>query len=234
MIAPREDLHVHSTFSDGAGTIADNVAAATAAGLVRLGCVDHVRTDSDWLPTFVAAVHAAQRDTAIELRIGVEAKLLDQTGTLDVPAVRAGVDRIYAADHQLPLGARCLGPREVRGLLAAGEVTAAAVVTALVDALVGAAARYPRLVIAHLWSALPKVGITEDDVPEPELARLAEALYRHQVEIEIDEQWACPGIATARYLRRGGITILASSDAHRPAAIGRYQHVDAVFAALDA
>lgn len=227
---PREDLHVHSTWSDGAAPIAANLAAAERRGLIRLGCVDHVRRDTAWVPDFVAEVTALRRHARLELVIGVEAKLLDQSGTLDAPAELPGVERIYAADHQLPLGDTCLGPRAVRGLLADGAISRAQVIDALVDALVGAAARYPRMVVAHLFSALPKVGISEDEVDDRQLARLAEALVRRRVAIEIDEQWSCPGPRIARALASAGVPIWASSDSHRPDGIGVYDHVHAVFA----
>ncbi|MEZ4400512.1 MAG: PHP domain-containing protein [Kofleriaceae bacterium] len=233
MIDLAEDMHVHSTFSDGRGSLADNVAAATAAGLARLGCVDHVRRDSAWLPAFVAAVREAQATTAIELRLGVEAKFLDGHGRLDVPADLAGVARVYAADHQVPFGDGCHSPRQVRTWLTTGEVTAAAIVTTLVDATLAAAASYP-LVVAHLWSVLPKIGLSEDDVAEVELRRLADGLARAGAEVEIDEQWSSPGIRTARVMRDAGVQLRASSDAHLPERIGVYAHVRDVERALGA
>jgi hypothetical protein len=49
-------MHVHSTFSDGRNTLEENVAQAERVGLRALRCVDHVRTDTKWVPTFTAAV----------------------------------------------------------------------------------------------------------------------------------------------------------------------------------
>ena len=43
------DMHVHSTFSDGRDRIEDNIAECESLGLVALGCVDHVRADTDWV-----------------------------------------------------------------------------------------------------------------------------------------------------------------------------------------
>jgi putative hydrolase len=51
-----EDYHVHSTFSDGVSTVAENVQAARQRGLRTLCLVDHVRRDSAWVPDFVTAV----------------------------------------------------------------------------------------------------------------------------------------------------------------------------------
>jgi putative hydrolase len=56
MIAFDEDFHVHSTFSDGASTLAENVRVARERRLRTLCLVDHVRADTAWLPDFVRAV----------------------------------------------------------------------------------------------------------------------------------------------------------------------------------
>ena len=56
-----EDMHVHSTFSDGEGTIEENIAAAEERSLTALTCVDHVRRDTDWHPGFVEEVRRARR-----------------------------------------------------------------------------------------------------------------------------------------------------------------------------
>jgi PHP domain len=55
-VALDQDFHVHSTFSDGASTLAENVAAARDRELRTLCLVDHVRRDTAWVPEFVAAV----------------------------------------------------------------------------------------------------------------------------------------------------------------------------------
>ncbi len=116
MPEPRQDMHVHSTFSDGANTLAENVAEAESLGLVELGCVDHVRVDTDWVPAYAAAVAAMREQTAVRLQCGIEAKLLDTAGALDLPEPCPGVDAIYAADHQVPLARRPAPPaRDSRG-----------------------------------------------------------------------------------------------------------------------
>ena len=54
----------------------------------------------------------------MQLRCGIEAKLLDTTGALDLPGGIDGVDAIYAADHQVPLADGPTHPREVRARIA--------------------------------------------------------------------------------------------------------------------
>ena len=138
----RQDCHVHSTFSDGKGTLQENLAVATAKGLRELGCVDHVRRDTLWVPQYVAAVAALRATTDIKISCGVEAKMLNCAGELDIPAELDGVDHIYIADHQLPFGTTCLGPREVREFMTQGVLTAEDVMLALITSTSNALRRH--------------------------------------------------------------------------------------------
>ena len=85
-VALDEDFHVHSTFSDdGASTLAENVRAARRRGLRTVCLVDHVRRDTRWLPEFVAAVDQYRGEPGLRVLAGVEAKILDAAGHLDLP-----------------------------------------------------------------------------------------------------------------------------------------------------
>lgn len=231
--SPREDNHVHSTFSDGKGTIAENIAAAEARGLERLTCVDHVRVDTAWAPDFVRAVRAADEETEIELRCGLEAKLLDTTGSLDIPADLGGADYIYAADHQVPLASGPTHPREVKAAIESGEMTALEVLEAIIEATTNAVERHENVVIAHLFSVLPKIGLVESEVPAELVAGLAAAADRNGARIEIDERWSCPGAATLAPFRELGVPILLSTDSHKPDSIGRYEYCLGVLSELE-
>ncbi|MBV9799713.1 MAG: hypothetical protein JO039_16830, partial [Solirubrobacterales bacterium] len=90
----RQDMHVHSTFSDGANSLEENIAEAESLRLVELGCVDHVRADTGWVPAYAAAVTGLREHTEVRLQCGIEAKLLDTTGALDLPEPCPGVDAI--------------------------------------------------------------------------------------------------------------------------------------------
>src|SRR5436190_1523407 len=111
----REDHHVHSTFSDGRSTLEENIAEAERIGLGHLGCVDHVRADTTYLPDYSAAVRALRGKTAVSLSVGIEAKILDADGRLDLPAGHLEtIDVIYAADHQFPWRDGPRSPRDVK------------------------------------------------------------------------------------------------------------------------
>jgi putative hydrolase len=219
-----QDMHVHSTYSDGAASVAENVVAAERAGLAALSCVDHVRRDTEWAPAFAKEVRALASGTEIEVRSGLEAKILDSSGELDLPADTGGVDRVYAADHRVPLEDGPAHPAAVKQAIDSGEVDPGEVIESIVRATAAAVSRYPDLVIAHLFSVLPKIGVEESSVPEESLERLAAGAAEAGALIEIDERWRCPSARTLRPFRRAGVQILLSTDSHSPETIGRYDY----------
>jgi putative hydrolase len=222
--APDQDMHVHSTYSDGAGTVAENLKAAEKAGLAALTCVDHVRRDTDWATAFAEEVRSLGDGMKMEVRSGLEAKILDTSGELDLPADTGGADRIYAADHRVPLEDGPADPAAIRLAIGRGETDPAAVVESIVNATANAVGRRPNLVIAHLFSVLPKVGLDESAVPQESLERLAQAAAESGASIEIDERWRCPSARTLRAFHAAGVPILLSTDSHSPDTIGRYDY----------
>jgi putative hydrolase len=222
--APDQDMHVHSIYSDGSGTVAENVIAAERGGLVALTCVDHVREGTDWAPAFAEEVRRLAAGTDIELRSGLEAKILDTSGELDLPEDTGGVDRIYAADHRVPLEDGPAEPAAVGLAIQQGEIDAATVLESIVTATANAAARVPNLVIAHLFSVVPKIGLDESAIPEESLERLASAAADAGALVEIDERWRCPSTRTLRAFQAAGVPILLSTDSHSPETIGRYDY----------
>jgi putative hydrolase len=180
----------------------------------------------------VEAVNRLRSQTRVELRCGIEAKLLDTTGALDLPENIDGVDAIYAADHQVPLESGPTHPREVKERIASGDLSAAAVIDAILTSTARALDRPPRVVIAHFLSILPKIGLTEADVPLEGLELLAGEAKRTGQEIEISERWRCPSAATLRPFKARGVPIVLSTDSHKRGTIGRYEHCLAVLREL--
>jgi putative hydrolase len=228
----RQDMHVHSTFSDGRDAIEDNVARAEELGLTELGCVDHVRADTDWVPGYVAAVRRVRETTDIALTCSIEAKLLDTTGALDLPAEIDGVEAIFAADHQVPLADGPNHPRDVRDRLERGDLRAEDVIEAIVTSTARCLDRPEPVVIAHFLSILPKIGLDEAEVPPELLRHLASETARTGQRIEISERWRCPSAQTLRPFVEQGVRILVSTDSHRADTIGRYEYCTKVVAEL--
>lgn len=229
------DLHVHSTFSDGASTIEENLASAAAHGMHTLGMVDHVRKDTTYVPEFAAAVRALDRTAGLRILLGVEAKILDVAGDVDMPDDMPSLDYVLVADHQVPRPDGPAHPRDVKAALDSGALTKAEVVEDLVEATVNSLACYDRVIFAHLFSILPKVGIDEDEVPEALVRRLGQAVAAADAVVEINEKWTCPSVRVASILARSGVRITLSTDAHHEARVGRYDgYVDAAAREVEA
>lgn len=224
-ISLHEDLHTHSTFSDGKDELETNVAAAIGRNIKLLGCVEHARRDTDWLPSFVAEVARCSQSDRIKLLACVETKLLNTDGELDIPNRLEGIDRIFVADHQFPLPGRCATPKEVKQYLRDGTFDSTNLIDFLVAGTIASMRRYPNLVLAHLFSILPKVGLSEAQVTGEHLVRLAVAARRYDVWVEVDERWRCPSERTVLALARAGVRIVASTDSHMAKRIGHYDYV---------
>jgi putative hydrolase len=221
----QEDMHVHSTFSDGKSSVAENVDEAVALGLRRICCVDHVRVDTPWVPSFVRAVRAQARRAPglrLEVCVGVEAKILDESGALDMPPRDPDVDFVLVADHQFPVGDRFLSPGAVRRGIAEGTLRADRLIEGLVRATRNAVERHDRVIVAHLFSILPKVGLDESQVRDSQIADLAFCVAQRGALVEVSEKWRCPSPRVVRALRAAGAGILASTDSHARHTIGRY------------
>ena len=221
----RGDHHVHSTFSDDAvSTLAQNVEAAASAGLSTLRLVDHVRRSTTWVPEYLAAVRALRVPDGLTVLTGVEAKILDVAGALDVPPLPDGIDRILIADHQFPGVDGPLGPSAVRERIAAGWATDD-VLDQFVDALIATMRRYPGNQLAHCFSILPKIGLSEADVGAERTDAWARAAAETDTLVEVNEKWGCPGAGALTALRRAGATIVASTDSHDASEVGRYSRI---------
>lgn len=228
------DHHVHSTFSDDAiSTLEENVAAAHAAGLTTLRLVDHVRRSTSWVPEYLAAVRALRVPQGLTVVTGVEAKILDVAGELDIPPLPAGIDRILIADHQFPGASGPLGPTEVRERLAEGWAAEDAL-DDLVTALVHTMQRYPGNQLAHCFSILEKVGLSEDQLGEERLELWARTVANTDTLVEVNEKWGGPAPASIVALRRAGATLVASTDSHRAENIGKYQRARVLLEAAGA
>lgn len=232
----RGDFHVHSTFSDDAiSTLAENIAAASSARLLDLRLVDHVRQSTTWVPEFVAAVAAEPIPDGLAVQTGVEAKILDATGALDIPAALpvgpAGIDAVLIADHQFPGTNGPWSPRATVEKLNAGLAVADAL-DLLVGALIAAMGRAAKLGVgaqlAHCFSILPKIGLSERDLTEDHLAAWASTAARTGTVVEVNEKWACPSQRSLAAARAAGVILVASTDSHVATDVGRYSRVRAL------
>jgi putative hydrolase len=157
---------------------------------------------------------------------GVEAKILDASGALDVPAGLDGIDLVLVADHRFPGVAGPRHPDEVRAAIADGVLFVTEALEQLCEATALALDRVDRRpLVAHLFSVLPKIGLDEAMVPEPLLAHLAKRIAHAAALVEVNEKWSCPSARTVTALARAGVSLVAGSDSHHCRDIGVYRSV---------
>jgi putative hydrolase len=229
-LALDEDHHVHSTFSDDAmSTVAENVDTARLRGLRALCLADHVRHDSAWVPDFVSAVDALRPVPGLDVLAGVEVKILDRTGRLDLPECIGGTDVVLIADHQFPGDLGPVHPRAMRDAIASGLVTAGEVIDCLIDATAGALMTATQLdqrpQLAHLFSVVPKMGLDEEAVSDRAIGQLARQARAAGARLEVNEKWACPSARAVRAFAEAGVDLVASTDSHDCRDIGAYSWV---------
>lgn len=223
----RGDFHVHSTFSDDAvSTIAENVAAASAAGLATVRFIDHVRVATAWVPEFLAAVAAEPVPDGLTVLTGVEAKMMDASGRLDIPT-DLGDLTVVIADHQFPGTDGPWSPDSVRQRLADGALTPTDAIALLFDAYAAAMRGRPGSQLAHPFSIVPKTGLP-DTLEGAAALRTAEQVERFvavAVEtgttVEVNQKWGVSPFLPLRELLAAGL-IVAASDAHVAGDVGRY------------
>ena len=98
----------------------------------------------------------------------------------------------------------------------------------LVGAFVGAMRRAPGNQLAHCFSILPKIGLSEDDLSDAQLDLWASTAADTSTLIEVNEKWGCPGPRSLGVALAAGAVVVASTDAHEASEVGRYERVPAM------
>jgi len=217
-----QDMHVYSTFSDGQNTIEENVAEAERLGLAELVFADHVRSDSKWVPAYVAAVRECREQTPVALHCAVEVSILDVYGRLDLPRGPMGVDAVYVVCHQAPSPDGPMNPRSTCERIEAGELDPQMILRWMVKGTAAALHEHEHVVFAHPFSALPSLGLEERDVPPELVDSLAIAAAESDARIVVDERRRCPTARTLRPFLRHGVPVLLGTGSRARETIGRY------------
>jgi putative hydrolase len=219
---------VHTGFAAGRDSVGLVVSAADRAGLSALTFADQVGPDTTWLPAYADAVRRARLRTEVTLRVGAEVEVVQQDGWLAWPADLSQLEVVSVAVSRLPLATGPLGPREVRAMLAAGELTGEQVAEIVVNATVKGldrASRYAPAQLARPLSLLSQVGLDDAAVTPDVLTTLAGACRAAGATVEVSEAWRSPSAALVARLRETGVALIAVSDARYAGEVGRWQYL---------
>jgi histidinol phosphatase-like PHP family hydrolase len=225
------DGHVHTGFAAGRDSVGVLVSAGDRAGLTAITFADQVGPETTWLPAYADAVRRARRRTELDLRIAAEVEVVRQDGWLAWPADLSHLEAISVAVSGLPLAAGPIGPRDVRSLLATGDLTAAQVVEIVLTATINGlerASRYAPTQLARPLSLLSQVGVEDIVVPPASLAALAAACRETGTTVEISEAWRSPSLPIVAALREADVSLVAASDARYAAEVGHWQYLSRV------
>lgn len=102
---PRVDCHLHTSWTDGAGSVREVWNQAVACRLDTILFSEHSRkTSTDWFDRFAAEVRALPQDPCLAL-VGTEVKVENFDGAIDtVPAIAELCDFVMVSVHRFPDG----------------------------------------------------------------------------------------------------------------------------------
>lgn len=213
-----EDLHTHTVYSHGKGTVEQNVLAAIQKGLARIGIAEHgpkhlffpVKWDA-----LLRLRHEIDRlndryGDKIQVLMGLEANLLGD-GLTDVPEDTSLFDYLMLGYHKGTAPCDALSRGWTRALLF-GQRKRHGKNNAL--AYVHAMEQLPKLInISHPGTYIPV-----------DIATLARAAAAQHVTLELNESHQSVSINDIHAARAEGAKFYLSSDAHHPRNVGNVQN----------
>lgn len=229
------DLHTHTVFSHGKGTMEDNVKAGIAAGLETLGISDHgpghvnfgiKRSD---IPVMRAEIQRLQLIyPEITLLLGVEANIINRSGRLDLTEEEARqFDYINAGYHYGVFGENPMFSAGVHMANLFGALSRKS--TNKTKAL------NTDLIIKAVYENKIKALTHPGAKGEIYLYEVAEACADRGTLMEINDGHKFLSIEGIRLAAKTEVLFIIGSDAHDPERVGRFERAlqNAVKAELD-
>lgn len=209
------DLHTHTVFSHGKGTIEQNVASAAAKGLAAVGIADHGIGHAffgmrDEEAEVMRLEIERLRPLYPEMRIlfGTEANVINRSGSLDVPTA-VPLDYLIAGYHFGAFGEEP-GKAFGLGLLNRTHVPFETLKNANTDRVLAALYTNKITILSHPGAKAPV-----------DLLAVADAARETGTLMEINAKHLSLKASDLRKLKETGVRFCIGSDAHTPAEIGR-------------
>jgi len=218
-----DDIHTHTTFSHGKGSIEDNVKAAVEKGLRTIGISDHGPghvtygvKHSDFPVMRKEIDRLRPLYPMIEILLGVEANIINPSGRLDVsPEEETLLDYVIAGYHYGIFGER---PFHAAGVHLVN----------LYDTWRGKTEdgrrknKNTEMVIKALHENNIKVLTHPGDKGRFDVPALARACEETNTLMEISNWHEAPLTEDLRESAKTGVSFIVSSDAHTPGRVGTF------------
>jgi putative hydrolase len=108
------DFQIHTTFTDGSHAPQEIIAAAEDQGLKAIAFTEHIRSDSTYYPEFIAHIDQLRSKSSLDIFVGVETKVLDEKGSLDIsPADQKRAQIILGSVHRINDNGALIHPRDL-------------------------------------------------------------------------------------------------------------------------
>ena len=215
------DLHTHTVYSHGKGTILENAAAADEAGLSVLGIADHGPGHRGFgiklsdVPQMRNDIEECrEKYPGLKVLLGVEANIINRSGALDITAEQAGLfDYIIAGYHY-----GVFGEEPLRACLvhAGGFWYRLGGTQSRTAAL-----RNTGLVISAIENNNIKILSHPGEKAEFDIEAIAKCCEERGVLMEINDHHRCLTVDGIKTAGRFDVSFILGSDAHVPANVGR-------------
>jgi len=215
------DWHTHTTFSDGHGTVAENVRAAVDRGLEELGITDHgprnigvgVKDDQTFLKIRETVKSLNNGCSEITVKVGAEADIIDADGMIDISAaVARDLDILIVGLHPYIWPATWEGVWSVVGINQLAKFSRSLREKARVintKALKEAVNSFDVDFISHPDLKMPV-----------DIAELAAVCAKRDTALEINTGHHYDKEELVRIASKKGVDFVVSSDAHFPQTVG--------------
>ncbi len=210
------DLHTHTKYSHGVGTVEENVLAAIACGLKRIGISEHGPKHMFFPVKWEALLNIRKEVDAmnrrygdkIEVLMGLEANLMGD-GLTDVPKDLSIFDYVMMGYHKGTFPADSISRGWWRSFFFGQSTRRHAKANAVA--------------YAHAMDKTQKlIAITHPGTYIPvDLTDLATTAKEHGVALEINEGHRNMSLDDVLEAKAAGASFLLSSDAHRPGRVGQ-------------
>ncbi len=208
------DYHTHTIYSHGKGDIIDNARVASKKGLKQLAITDHgfdhklYNVDRNKLPEMKEKIKQAEKETGLDIFLGIEANFVSLDGKIDVlPSDMEYLEIINLGFHRFVKS----GVKDKFSLFYPNilHVKTKSQIKKNTDMIIKALDKYPINTLVHLNYGF-----------EVDIARLAPIVKEKGTAIEINGRKNCLTDKEILLLAEKGVKMILNSDAHLPEKVG--------------